>query len=186
MIDATGEVFELPEDDTPVQITGEVAKFDVADIDSNYGLALNPDLYTEYSDRPAIIAQSLAPAPDPGEIAKDPTQYYGQILAVRGEVEDVYDPNTFTLDEDKLFGGKDLLVVMPNSIDSTDPTVIIEDGETVAVTGVLRAFTVAELEKDHDLTWDLDVQEQVEAEYSQRPVLVVDKIYPSAIPEGAK
>lgn len=189
VVNATGEVFDLPEDDTEVQVTGEVTKFDAADIDSNYDLGLNPDLYTEYSDRPAIIAESLAPAPDPGEIAKDPTQYYGQILAVRGEVEDVYDPNTFTLDEDKLFGGKDLLVVVPNSISSpnaTDSTVVIEDGETVAVTGVLRAFTVAELEKDHDLTWDLDVQEQVEAEYSQRPVLVVDKIYPSAIPEGAK
>lgn len=183
VVNASGEVFDLPEDDTEVQVTGEVAKFVVADIDSNYGLNLNPDLYTEYSDRPAIIAESLAPAPEPGEIAQDPTQYYGQTLAVTGEVEDIYDPSTFTLDEDELFGGEDLLVVMPNSINSTTS---VQDGETVAVTGVLRAFTVADLEKDHDLTWDLDVQEQVEAEYSQRPVLVVDKIYPSAIPEGAK
>ena len=75
---------------------------------------------------------------------------------------------------------------MPNSISSTDSTVVIKDDETVAVTGVLQAFIVADLEKDYDLTWDLGVQEQVEAEYSQRPVLVVDKIYPSAIPEGAK
>ena len=183
VVNASGEVFDLPEDDTEVQVTGEVAKFVVADIDSNYGLNLNPDLYTEYSDRPAIIAQSLAPAPEPGEIAQDPTQYYGQTLAVTGEVEDIYDPSTFTLDEDELFGGEDLLVVVPNSINSTTS---VQDDETVAVTGVLRAFTVADLEKDHDLTWDLDVQEQVEAEYSQRPVLVVDKIYPSAIPEGAK
>ena len=183
VVNASGEVFDLPEDDTEVQVTGEVAKFVVADIDSNYGLDLNPDLYTEYSDRPAIIAQSLAPAPEPGEIAQDPTQYYGQTLAVTGEVEDIYDPSTFTLDEDELFGGEDLLVVVPNS---TNSTVVIKDDETVAVTGVLQAFTVADLEKDHDLTWDLDVQEQVEAEYSQRPVLVVDKIYPSAIPEGAK
>ena len=183
VVNATGEVFELPEDDTEVQVTGEVAKLVVADLESNYGLDLDPDLYTEYSDRPAIIAQSLAPAPEPGEIAEDPTPYYGQILAVTGEVEDIYDPSTFTLDEDELFGGEDLLVVVPNS---TNSTMVIEDGETVAVTGELRSFTVADFEKDYDLTWDLDVQEQIEAEYSQRPVLIVDKIYSSAIPEVIK
>ena len=180
VVNASGEVFELPEDDTEVQITGKVARFVQANIESVYDLELDPDLYVDYADRPAIIAESLALAPEPGEVAEDPTQYYGETLAVTGEVEEMYGVNTFTLDEEELFGGEDLLVIVPNI------TEVISDGETVAVTGELRSFVVADLETDYDLTWDLDVQEQLEAEYSERPVLVVDQVYPSAIPGAAK
>ena len=181
VINASGEIFELPEDDTEVQITGEVAEFVLADIESEYDLGLDPDLYVDYEGQPVIIAQSLAPAPEPGEIAENPDRYYGQILAVTGEIEAVYSENTFTLDEDELFGGEDLLVVVTNPTEAP-----IEDGETVAVTGELRPFIVSEFETDYDLTWDLDIQEEIEAEYSERPVLVVDRVYPSAIPSGAK
>ena len=177
VVNASGEPFVLPtEDDTEVQITGEVTEFVLADVESAYDLDLDPDLYVEYTDKPAIIAQSLAIAPEPGEIAADPSQYYGETLAVTGEVETVYGINTFTLDEDELFGGEDLLVVALN------PSEAIQDGETVAVTGELRSFTIADIERDYDLTWDLDVQQQIEAEYTDRPVLVVDEVYPSAIP----
>lgn len=178
IVNASGEVFELPQDDTEVQVTGEVAQFVIADIESDYDLDLDPDLYAEYEDRPAMIAESLAIAPEPGEITEDPAQYYGQALAVTGEVEQMYGMNTFTLDEDELFGGNDLLVVVPNSDE------MVEEGETVAVTGELRSFVIADLERDYDLTWDLDVQEEIEAEYSQKPVLVVDSIYPQAEDEG--
>jgi len=178
IINASGEIFELPEDDTEVQVTGEVVNLVLADIESEYDLGLDPDLYVDYEGKPAIIAQSLAAAPEPGEIAADPSQYYGQILAVTGEIEAIYSDNSFTLDEDQLFGGEDLLVIVTNPIVAP-----IEDGETVAVTGELRPFVTAEFETDYDLTWDLDVQKQLEADYSERPVLVVDQVYPSAIPE---
>lgn len=182
VINATGTPFALPnEEDTEVQITGEVTEFVIADIESAYNLGLNPDLYVEYTDRPAIIAQSLALAPEPGEIAADPSQYYGQTLAVTGEIETVYGENIFALDEEELFGGQDLLVVVTNPTEAA-----IENGETVAATGELRSFVVADLERDYDLTWDLDVQQQLEAEYTDRPVLVVEQVYSSAIPESAK
>lgn len=180
VVNASGTAFELPtEDDTEVQITGEVTQFVLADIESEYDLDLDPDLYVDYTDKPAMIAQSLALAPEPGEITSDPSQYYGQTLAVTGEVEDIYGTNTFTLDEEELFGANDLLVVVPN------PAAVSQD-ETVAVTGELRSFVVADLERDYDLTWDLDIQEQLEAEYTEKPVLVVDQVYPSAIPGVAK
>lgn len=182
VINATGTPFELPTtDDTEVQVTGEVTEFILADIESEYDLGLDPDLYVEYTDKPAIIAQSLALAPEPGEIAADPAQYYGETLAVTGEIETVYGDNAFTLDEDELFGGEDLLVVVTNPTEAP-----IQDGETVATTGELRQFVVADFETDYDLTWDLDIQEELEAEYSERPVLIVDRVYPSAIPSGAK
>ena len=182
VVNATGTPFKLPTtDDTEVQVTGEVTKFVLADIESKYDLDLDPDLYVDYTDKPAIIAQSLAIAPEPGEIAADPSQYYGETLAVTGEIETVYGENTFTLDEDELFGGEDLLVVVTNPTEAP-----IQDGETVAATGELRSFIIADLERDYDLTWDLDVQRQLEAEYTDRPVLVVKQVYPSAIPSAAK
>lgn len=178
IINASGEIFELPADDTEVQATGEVVNFVLADVESEYNLGLDPELYLDYEDKPAIIAQSLAAAPEPGEIAANPDRYYGQILAVTGEIEDIYADNVFTLDEEKLFGGEDLLVVVANPTQAP-----IGDGETVAVTGELRAFITSEFETDYELTWDLDVREELEAEYSERPVLIVDRVYPSAIPE---
>ncbi|HEY9771592.1 MAG TPA: hypothetical protein V6C71_24375 [Coleofasciculaceae cyanobacterium] len=180
VVNASGEPFVLPEGGTEVQVTGEVTRFVSADIESAYDLDLDPDLYVDYTDRPAIIAETLAPAPDPGEITKNPTQYYGQTLAVTGEVEEIYGANTFTLDEDELFGANDLLVLV------TNPSETVSEDEAVAVTGELRSFVVADLERDYDLTWDLDVQQEIEAEYSNRPVLVVDRVYPSAIPSAAK
>ena len=158
VVNASGETVELPVDDTEVQITGEVTEFVLADIESAYDLDLDPDLYVDYTDRPAIIAQSIALAPEPGEIAADPTQYYGQTLAVTGEVENIYGNGIFTLDEEELFGGEDLLVV------SLDSTQAVQDGETVATTGELRSFVVADIERDYDLTWEAGVREELEAE----------------------
>ena len=56
-------------------MTGEVTEFVLADIESAYDLDLDPDLYVYYTDKPAIIAQALAIAPEPGEIAEEPSQY---------------------------------------------------------------------------------------------------------------
>ena len=51
---------------------------------------------------------------------------------------------------------------------------------SLVITGQVRPFVKAEFEQDYDLTWDLDVEEEIEAEYTDKPVLVVDSIYPSA------
>ena len=44
----------------------------------------------------------------------------------------------------------------------------------------LRPFVAAEFEEEYNLTWDLDLQEQLEAEYTEQPVLVANEVYPSA------
>lgn len=190
VINASGVPFTLPEEGgVEVQVTGEVRNFVVSDIDQEYNLGLDPAAYQEYENQPAIIAQSIALTPEPGEITQNPEQYYGETLAVTGEVEDIRNEGAFTLDEDKLLGAEDLLVVYATPKAETgqpQPSAdlpAISDGETVAVTGVLRPFVVSEFERDYDLTWDLDVQRQLEAEYSNRPVLVATGVYPSAIPE---
>ncbi|MBH8556101.1 hypothetical protein I8751_27935 [Nostocaceae cyanobacterium CENA357] len=179
VVNASGKVFTLPTDpNTPIQATGPVSKFVIADINRDYNLGLDPNLYVDYEGKPAIIAQSLALAPKPGELTTNPSLYYGKTLAVTGEVEDIRNSSSFTLDEEKLFGGQDLLVIRAGT-----PKGVVNEGEKVAVTGVLRPFIVAELERDYDLNWDLTLQRKLEAEYSNKPVLVANEVYPSAIPQ---
>lgn len=189
VINATGTPMALPEEDgLEVQVTGEVRNFVISEVDQEFDLTLDPATYEDYEDQPVIIAQSITLAPKPGEITADPEQYYGQTLAVTGEVEDIQGETTFTLDEDRLLGTDDLLVVYAQpkagaSSPEVAPPPTITDDEQVAVTGVLRPFIISELERDYDLTWDAGVQQQLEKDYSERPVLIATEIYQSAIPE---
>lgn len=187
VVNASGQPFVLPaEGDVEVQVTGQVRNLVLAEVERDFDLDLEPELYVEYENKPAIIAQAIALAPEPGEITQDPQQYYGKTLAVTGEIEEVTAPGAFTLDEDQLLGATDLLVLRATPKAGAPAPAAIEDGETVAVTGVLRPFVVADIERDYDLTWDLDLQRKLEAEYSQKPVLIANAVYPSAIPDVRK
>lgn len=177
VFNATGTPFLLPTNDEPtedVQVTGEVRQLVVADLEREYGLDLDPELYAEYEERPAIIAESIAFSPDPEEISEQPEQYYGQTIAVSGEVGDQLSTNTFQLEDEGWFEGDEILVIGASTI----PT--LDEDEEVVVTGTLRPFVAAEFERDYDLTWDLDLQEQIEAEYTEKPVLVAEEVYPGA------
>jgi hypothetical protein len=181
VINASGNPLVLPaEQDVEVQVTGEVRNVVVTDLERDYNLDLQPDLYRDYENKPAIIAQSIALAPKPGQITENPQQYYGKTIAVTGEIGNIRGANSFTLDEDQLFGASDLLVI------NTTPQATIREGEKVAVTGVLRPFVLAEIERDYGITWDQGVIRELEVEYRDKPVLVTKEIYPSAIPEVAK
>ena len=176
VINASGEPFVLVEgDDTEVQVTGEVQQLVVADLDREYNLTLDPTLFVDYEDTPVIVAQSIALSPDPGDITSNPEAYYNKRIAVQGEVEDKLSASTFTLDEEELFGGDDLLVVADGITPQT------QDGEDVTVTGVLRPYIKADFDRDYDLDWDLSVEQQIEAEYTEKPVFVADNVYPSAM-----
>ena len=79
---------------------------------------------------------------------------------------------------DKLIGGQGLLVI------HTVPKPSVPEGEKVAVTGVLRSFVLAELEREYDRQWDLTLKQKLEAEYTNKSVLVARGVYLSAIPVG--
>ncbi|MFE4105792.1 hypothetical protein [Almyronema epifaneia] len=178
VINASGEPFVFSDEYDDVQVTGEVQEFVLADFETAYGLTLDPNLYGTYENQPAIVAQSIALSPDPGELADDPEGFYGQRLAVEGEVEEIWADGTFRLDEEQFFGGQGLLVI--NQSDMAGDMANVQQGEDVAVTGTLRPFVAADFERDYDLTWDLEVREQLEAEYENRPVFVAEEVYPSA------
>jgi hypothetical protein len=107
-------------------------------------------------------------------VTKNPSAFYNKTIAVKAEVEHIISPTSFTLDEDKLTSTKDLLVL------NTTPGQTIKDGQEVVVTGVLRPFVVADIERDYDLNWDLTLQRKLEAEYSQKPALVTTSVFPAA------
>jgi hypothetical protein len=47
-----------------------------------------------------------------GELADHPGRYFDRVVIVRADVEDVYSPTVFTLDEDRLWStGEDVLVI---------------------------------------------------------------------------
>ncbi len=178
VVNASSEPFIVPDvGETEVQVTGKVETFAMTALSTEYGLTLDASLYGDYENKPVIIAQSIALSPDPGEITENPEFYYNKRIAVEGEVEDILESGLFTMDEERLFGGEDLLVI-PNAT-----TKAIKDGEIVAVTGVLRPYISAEFERDYDLQWDLSVKETIDAEYETIPVFVADGVYPSAVPE---
>lgn len=177
VINATETSFLLPAADEPterVQVTGEVRELVIADLEQEYGIDLDPDLYADFEDRPVIVARSIVFAPDPEEITEDPSQYYGEIIAVSGEVGELLSDSVFMLEEEGWFEGDSVLVIGASML----PT--LSENEEVVVTGTLRPFVAAEFEEDYDLTWDLDLQQQLEAEYSEQPVLVANEVYSSA------
>lgn len=170
IVNASGQPFVAP-NDMQIQATGEVRQFILADFEREYGWDLDPTLYAEYENRPAIVAQSLALAPDPAEIQANPRRFYGQQIAVEGEIEEIFGASAFTLDEEGL-GTSNLLVLNWKA-----PTQTIREGQRVVVTGQVRPFVRTELERDYEFSWDAGLQRQLERDYSQKPAILADGIY---------
>ncbi len=101
-----------------------------------------------------------------------------QGLFMQQSLKNINSDYAFILREDKLFSDDNLLIV------NTTGEPIPNQDEKVVVTGTVRPYVKAEFEKDYNLTWDLDIQEEIEAEYTNKPVLIVDSIYPSAQDQG--
>lgn len=176
IINASGKIFDLPTNkDTEVQVTGTVRQLDIPKLEKEFNLRLQDKVYKDYKDTTTIVAQHIALAPEVNDIADNPTKYYNRRLALTGEIESIKNPKMFTLDEDNLLGEQDLLVL------NITPAMAINNGQTVAVTGVVRPFRLAELEKDYKLTWDSEFKKELELNYKEKPVLIADTVYPSRV-----
>ena len=176
IINASGKIFELPNNkDTEVQVTGTVRQLDIHKLEKEFNLRIQDKVYKDFKDGTAIVAQHIALAPAVNDIADNPKKYYNRRLALTGEIENIKNPKMFTLDEDNLLGQQDLLVLNPT------PAMAVNNGQTVAVTGVVRPFRLADLEKDYKLTWTSDLKKELELKYKERPVLIADTVYPSRV-----
>lgn len=161
-------------EDLELQVTGEIGNLVLADVEREYGLDLDPELYVEYENQPVILATSMVLSPELEDVTENPDSYYSQEIAIKGEIGEVQNDYTFTLKEDKIIDDDNILI-----INNTGEPIPAQD-EKVVVIGTVRPYIKTEFEKDYDLDWDLDIQEKIEAEYTEKPVLVVDSIYSSA------
>jgi hypothetical protein len=124
-----------------------------------------------------LLAGGLAIAGDDmvisaGKVAKNAKDYYGKTITVKAEVEDVLGDNMFTLDEDALLAGSDILVLVPRGIAGK-----LAHDQKVIVTGKVRQYVEADLDKDYDWFDNgklVDVKEKVD--WKTRPVIVADTI----------
>lgn len=174
--------FQLPpEREIPLQVTGRVETFNPAQIQSKYGIQLEPNLYSEYENRPALIAQSLALAPKPEDLAAAPDGYFAnQPIAVEGELRKLdYTPNAFALYEEGWIDDVGVLVVGVDG-DLKAKGTPLEEGGNVVVTGVTRPFS-AELAREFNLGWNDQQIQEFQSRYTNRPVVVADGVYPSAV-----
>jgi len=106
-----------------------------------------------------------------GDINEDRAELTGEVITVDGKVGEVIDSSTFKLEQEQPLLDNEILVMSANP-----DTPIIEDN-WVRVTGKVSNFvSKEELEKDYDLTWDLDVEQSIEAEYENKPVILAESV----------
>ncbi|MCT7987829.1 hypothetical protein [Laspinema olomoucense] len=169
VINSTGAPFAIPDaDDMRVQVTGEVRQFRREEINSEFGFNLDPQLYSEYEDQPAIVAKSMALSPNADQVSDNPDAFLNRSVAMEGQVGEMLAPNTFSFEGDK--------VIVINA----DQGQIIPENRDIVVTGELRPLDMAALQSEYNLNWDAEMQQRIQSEYSDRLVLVAEGFYPTA------
>lgn len=168
IINSSGEVFAIPNaDEMQVQATGEVRQFRLMEVNTAYGLNLDPQLYSEYENQPAIVAESLALSPTPEQVTENPTIFYNRPIAIEGQFNEQLASNAFSFNNDEM------LVI------NADELQILPENEDIVVTGEVRPFDLAALQSEYNLNWDAELQQQMQDRYSNSLVLVADGIYPT-------
>jgi hypothetical protein len=103
------------------------------------------------------------------EIEDNPKQYLGKTVSVDAEVEDVYGPRLFTIDEPNWADLRgEILVMLPSPL-----AALVSENDRVTITGTLKPFVRAEVER----SWGwLGLDTDTEVEFSAKPVLVASRI----------
>ena len=120
----------------------------------------------------ASAENKVAGAISAGKLAKDAKDFYGRTVTVQAEVEDVLGNNMFTLDEDSILAGADVLVLVPGGVTGT-----LNHDQKVVVTGEVRPFVEADLDRDFDWFDNgklVDVKTKVD--WKTRPVIIAHSI----------
>jgi hypothetical protein len=187
--------------DDKVLVTGKVRRYVTQELETDYdwfkdGEIMKKGVKVDFESRPVLVATSVRLAPtttgdlgatemkiapagviSAGKLAREGKKYYGQTVTVKAEVEDVIDNRTFTLDEDSILAGADVLVLVPAGVAST-----LAHDEVVTVTGTVRPYVMAELQKDYDWFEDGKIVKHVgdKVDLKTRPVVVATSVRTSA------
>ena len=98
-----------------------------------------------------------------------------EVVTEENDVEaEIKNDRALNLSNKQLISSEDVLI-----INLTGKPISLQN-QKLTVSGIVRPFIKEEFEQDYNLTWDLETQQQLEKEYSQKPVLVVNSIFPSS------
>ncbi len=103
------------------------------------------------------------------DLEENPDQYVGQKVKVTGEVEDVFGPRLFTVDEPNWadFDGE-TVVYVPSNL-----AALVREDDRVTLVGTVRNLEMVELEPELD--W-FETDPGVELEFHSRPAIVANDI----------
>lgn len=179
IINNTGVPFELPDPNIPIQATGTVEAFSADQIENQYGISVDRNLYADYEGQPTIVADSIALAPNPENFYNAPEGYFeNQAIAIEGDVRLLEETNNaFALFEEGWANDVGVLAIGVDAYLEGEP---IEEGENVVVTGTAEQAS-EQLLQEANLGWDDAQIQEFLTRYENRPVIVVDGVYPSAV-----
>ena len=130
----------------------------------------SPEAAAPASPGPETITTGEADDLRPGDLARNPEPWIGKTVTVRGEVERVIERRAFTLDEDALLVGPDVLVI------HTGATAPVAADQEVTVRGRVVRYDKVAFERDYG--W-LTAIPQVTSTFSSRPVVLADGVDPA-------
>ena len=104
-----------------------------------------------------------------GDLEENPAKYAGQTIHTTGEVDEVFGPRIFKLDEPN-WGDLDgeVLVYLPSNL-----AALVREGDRVTVSGTMKNVMKAELERELGL---IEPEPDIEIEFDRRPVLLATQI----------
>lgn len=98
-----------------------------------------------------------------------PNQYAGRTINVTAEVDEVFGPRLFKIDEPNWADlDREVLVYMPTAL-----AALVREGDRVTVTGTMKPFVRAEIEKEAGWLWQ---DPAVNISFKEGPVLVASRI----------
>jgi hypothetical protein len=118
---------------------------------------------------PVVRADSQAQKVTVDRLEDNAKRYIGQKVSVDAEVQDVYGPRLFTIDEPNwgdLEG--EIFVYMPNA-----SAVAVDEHDRVTVSGTVRQFVLGDVQREWGWT---DLSEDVMLRLQQRPIVIADRI----------
>lgn len=124
---------------------------------------------TREATAPAVSADPKGTTVPLGDLEENATKYAGKTINVTAEVEEVFGPRLFKIDEPH-WGDLDgeVLVYLPSNL-----AALVREDDTVTVTGTMKKLAGAEIERELDwLEGDVDL----DVDFVERPVLVASRI----------
>jgi hypothetical protein len=121
------------------------------------------------STAPMMRAQPEGLKVSVGDLEEHPTRYVGQTINVTGEVDDVFGPRLFKIDEpDWADLDGEILVFLPGNL-----AALVRENDRVTVTGTMKQFPQAQV--DRELAW-LDSAPHDNARLVKRPILMASRV----------